>query len=74
MKMFLFATAVSILAMAVASRALEYRLVDADHDGRVTLEEARAAIPEISTAVFVAADTDGDGVLSASEFETLASR
>ena len=72
MKKLLVATAVSLVTMAAAAYALEYAEADANGDGQVTIDEAVAAMPETSSDLIAAADTDGDGVLSAAEFEVLA--
>lgn len=72
MNRLMFAVAISFL-MPTAVQAAEFGNVDMDADGFVTMDEAKAAIPDLNPAAFVAADANGDGRLSAEEFVTLES-
>jgi Ca2+-binding EF-hand superfamily protein len=71
MKKILAALAISLLA-TTAAQAAEMADVDTDGSGTVSMEEASAAMPDLSEDAFNAADADGDGSLNADEFATLA--
>jgi predicted porin len=71
MKKILAALAISLMA-ATAAQAAEMADVDTDGSGTVSMEEASAAMPDLSEDAFNAADADGDGALIADEFATLA--
>ncbi len=63
-----------ILATGFASTAAiaaDFTAVDADQNGSVTMEEAKAAMPELTEDAFKAADGDQNGELSADEFATI---
>ena len=70
MKKFFAVLAVSLLAVTSA-QAAEFADVDADADGAITLEEAVAAMPDLTDDAFAAADTDEDGSLNADEFAAM---
>lgn len=61
----LFATAV------MAQSAPDFATVDANGDGALTLEEVKAALPNVEDATIVAADANSDGSLSAEEYAAL---
>ncbi len=61
-----------ILALAAttfgtAAFAVDFATVDANQDGAVSAEELTAAMPEVDTNAFLAADTDQSGTLSEEE-------
>ncbi|NNJ76200.1 MAG: calmodulin [Anderseniella sp.] len=56
---------------STAALAADFTAVDADQNGSVTMEEAKAAMPELSEDAFKAADGDQNGELSADEFATI---
>ncbi len=70
MKKFLAVLAVSLLT-ATAAQAAEFGEVDTDADGAITLEEAVAAMPDLTEDAFAAADTDEDGSLNPDEFAAM---
>lgn len=63
----LFALGLSGAAMAQA--ATDFASVDTDLNGSVSLTEAQVAWPDLTEEAFTAADTDGNGELSAEEYE-----
>ena len=56
---------------STAALAADFRAVDADQNGSVTMEEAKAAMPDLSDDAFKAADVDQNGELSAEEFANI---
>jgi hypothetical protein len=58
---------------ASAALAAEFAAADTDGSGAVSMEEARAAIPDLSEDAFKAADADASGDLSEEEFASLRS-
>jgi Ca2+-binding EF-hand superfamily protein len=56
---------------STAAIAADFTAVDADQNGSVTMEEAKAAMPELTEDAFKAADGDQNGELSADEFATI---
>ena len=63
----LFALGLSGAAMAQA--ATDFASVDTDVNGGVSLAEVQVAWPDLTEEAFTAADTDGNGELSAEEYE-----
>lgn len=63
----LFALGLSGAAMAQA--ATDFASVDTDVSGGVSLVEAQVAWPDLTEEAFTAADTDGNGELSAEEYD-----
>ena len=53
---------------STAALAADFAAVDADQNGSVTIEEAKAALPNLSEDAFKAADGDQNGELSADEW------
>ena len=53
---------------STAALAADFTAVDADQNGSVTIEEAKAALPNLSEDAFKAADGDQNGELSADEW------
>ncbi len=70
MKKLLAIIAASMLTVA-AAQAAEFAEVDGDGDGMVSMEEAKAAMPDLSDEAFSGADSDGDGSLNEEEFASL---
>ncbi|MFC3703978.1 hypothetical protein ACFOOL_04335 [Devosia honganensis] len=66
----LFALGLSTAVMAQA--ATDFASVDTDANGSVSLAEAQVAWPDLTEEAFNAADTDGNGELSADEYDALA--
>lgn len=56
---------------AFAQAATDFATVDADASGGITLVEAQAAWPDLTEDAFNAADADGNGELSAEEYDAL---
>ena len=71
MKKILAALAVSLMAVS-AAQAAEMSAVDTDGNGTVSMEEAKAAMPDLADDAFKAADANADGQLDADEFAKLA--
>ena len=67
----LLAVVAATLLTISAAQAAEFAEVDGDSDGMVSMEEAQAAMPDLSEEKFTAADADGDGSLNAEEFASL---
>jgi len=57
---------------AMAQAATDFASVDTDASGGVSLAEAQVAWPDLTPEAFSAADTDGNGELSADEYDLLA--
>ena len=70
MKKLLTVLAVSAFATTSAFAA-ELKDIDTDSNGMVSMEEAKAAMPNISEEAFKGADADGDGSLNAEELAKL---
>jgi hypothetical protein len=69
------AIASSALFLSAAAFAAEgdFTAADANADGVLTLEEAQIVMPNLTEDLFRAADVDGSGALSQSEFAAIAS-
>jgi len=65
----LFALGLSGAAMAQA--ASDFVSVDTDMNGTISLIEAQVAWPDLTEEAFAAADLDGNGELSAEEYDAL---
>lgn len=65
----LFALGLSGAAMAQA--ATDFVSVDTDASGGISLVEAQVAWPDLTEEAFTAADLDGNGELSAEEYDAL---
>ena len=72
MKKVISALLVSVFAAGTAFAATSTE-VDADTDGKVTMEEAKAKMPDLSEDAFKEADADNDGSLILEKFEKLES-
>ncbi|MGI9413550.1 MAG: hypothetical protein ACR2PM_07770 [Hyphomicrobiales bacterium] len=64
------ATALGAMVLATAAFAADtdFKKVDADASGTLTMAEVNTAMPNVTQAQFKAADTDGDGLLSEAEW------
>ena len=71
MKKLLFAAA-ALAATSTLALAADFAAVDADGSGTVSMDEVKAAMPDMTDEAFQAADADGSGDLSPEEFATLA--
>ena len=69
----LVTTFFAFVLAAGAAFAAEFTEVDADNDGKVTMEEATAMMPDLTEDAFKQADADGDGSLNEEEFGKLGS-
>jgi hypothetical protein len=65
----LFALGLSTAAMAQV--ATDFVAVDTDASGAISYAEAVVAWPDLTEEAFATADTDGNGELSAEEYEAL---
>lgn len=68
----------SIIALGLTSAALaqsavptDFASVDTDMDMAISITEAQVAWPDLTPEAFAAADTDGNGTLSADEYDAL---
>ena len=73
MKKFFTVLAVSLLAIT-AAQAAEFAEVDTDENGKITLDEAVAVMPDLTEDAFKAADTDSDGELNPDEFAAMSNQ
>lgn len=72
MKSLIAALGISALTtVAWAQSAPEFTQVDANADGAISMEEAKAAMPDMDEAKIVAADANNDGLLSPEEYTAL---
>lgn len=69
----IFAILMATGLMTSAALAAEFTEVDADKSGAVSMDEAKAAMPELTAEAFNAADADRNGELSAEEFANIKS-
>lgn len=56
-----------ILSSASLAHAATLDELDLDGDGVVTLDEVQSVYPDLSTEIFLAADSNADGALDADE-------
>ncbi|MCW5722831.1 MAG: hypothetical protein KIS86_16985 [Devosia sp.] len=56
---------------AFAQAATDFASVDTDTSGGISFAEAQAAWPDLTQEAFTAADLDGNGELSADEYDGL---
>ena len=70
MKTLLAALAAAALTIS-AAQAAELSEVDTDGNGTVSMEEAKAAMPDITEEAFKAADADESGELNEEELANL---
>ncbi len=66
--------ALGILAFTAPAFAetADFATADADGNGMVSMDELKAAMPDVAEDAAMAADTDGDGSLNADEYAALA--
>ncbi|MEM6463400.1 MAG: EF-hand domain-containing protein [Pseudomonadota bacterium] len=74
MKKLLLAIGLTAFPLAAYAASVDFSTADADGSGTVTMEEAMAAMPDVSADAVAAADSDGDGVLTVAEYEALTSQ
>lgn len=70
MKKLFAVLAVSLLTIS-AAKAAEFTEVDTDESGTISMDEAVAAMPDLTEDAFAAADTDSDGELNPDEFAAM---
>ncbi|MBE7732733.1 EF-hand domain-containing protein [Devosia faecipullorum] len=63
--------ALGLSGAAMAQAATDFVAVDTDANGGVSYAEAVIAWPDLTEEAFAAADLDGNGELSAEEYEAL---
>ena len=56
---------------STAALAADFTAADADQNGSVSMEEAKAAMPDLADDAFKAADGDQNGELSADEWDAI---
>ncbi len=71
-KVLIAAAALAASSTFALAQMADFATVDADASGSVSMEEAKAAMPDLTDEAFAAADTDGSGDLSAEEFAAIA--
>lgn len=64
-------TAALFTTSVMAQTAPDFATADANGDGALTLEEVKAALPNVEEANIVAADANNDGSLSTDEYTAL---
>ena len=62
-----FALALAALSAFTVAASAETAVVDTDGNGAYSMEELKAAYPDLTEEAFKAADVDADGALSADE-------
>lgn len=67
----ILASAGFLLVAPTLAAAADFATADADGDGKLTMEEAKVMIPDLTAEEFESADEDGDGMLSAEEAQGL---
>ncbi|MCA8929432.1 MAG: EF-hand domain-containing protein [Alphaproteobacteria bacterium] len=65
------ATAGFLMASPAMAANADFAKADANGDGSVSMEEAKAVMPDLTEAQFKAADADGSGSLDEKEFASL---
>lgn len=63
--------AFAFASTVMAQSAPDFATADANGDGQLTLEEVKAALPDVEDATIVAADANQDGAISAEEYAAL---
>lgn len=63
--------ALGLTGAAMAQAATDFASVDTDLNGTISLTEAQVAWPDLTEEGFTQADTDGNGELSAEEYDAL---
>ncbi len=63
-----------IVAFAASAHAAgpDFATADTDQNGMVSMEELKAAMPDVTDEAATAADADADGSLNAEEYAALA--
>ena len=67
------ATAGFLLAGPALAAGVAFEDADTNGDGAVSMDEAKAVMPDLTAEQFAAADGNADGVLSSDEFGGLGS-
>lgn len=73
MKKLIAALSVAIFSTFAWAETPAFTQADANADGVVSFEEAKAALPDMEEATIVAADANNDGALSENEYTALTS-
>ena len=60
-----------VVATAAFAEGLDLATIDADKNGAVSMEELKAAMPDVTEDAFKAADKDASGDLNAEELATV---
>ena len=71
MKKLIAALAITAFSTTAFAQAPAFSAADANADGAVSMEEAKAALPDVEEAKIVAADANNDGSLSEEEYTAL---
>lgn len=73
MKTVLVTLAALTMTAAAYAAVPDFSAVDTDGNGEISMDELKAAIPDISPDKVKAADTNGDGQLDQQEYAALTS-
>ena len=71
MKKLIAALSIAAFTTAAYAESPAFSAADANADGVVSMEEAKAALPDVEEAKIVAADANNDGGLSEDEYTAL---
>ncbi len=72
MKALLSTFAIALFSTAaIAASHVDFKKVDTDGDGKISMEEMKAAMPETDDEKFKMVDTDGDGSVSEEELAAM---
>jgi len=73
MKTLITALGFAFISETAIAASPTFSAADADGNGSLSLEEVKAALPEVDEAKIVAADANNDGRLDEAEYTTLTS-
>ena len=71
MKKILTVAGIALFSTAALAEAPAFTDADTNADGVLSMEEVKAALPEMEQSVILAADTNNDGGISEDEYTAL---